>query len=44
MENWRTEAARIVRETVQAEGLSVEEAAARFAVKPRRIRNIMKGS
>ena len=43
MQSWRVEAARIVKQTIQAEGLSVEEAASRFSVRPTRIRRILAG-
>jgi hypothetical protein len=42
MQSWREEAHQIVRQTIAREGLTIEEAAARFAVKPRRIKNILK--
>jgi plasmid maintenance system antidote protein VapI len=35
--------ARIVRETIEAEGLTVAEAARRFSVRPRRIQRILSG-
>ena len=44
MQDWREQAAQIVRRTVTEENLSVEEAAARFAVRPTRIRRILVGN
>jgi hypothetical protein len=43
MEAWRVEAARKVKETMAAEGLTVEEAAKRFAIRPTRVKRILRG-
>lgn len=43
-QNWRTEAHQIVAQAVRAEGLSLEEAAERFAITPRRVARILKGN
>jgi hypothetical protein len=43
MQAWRVEAAKVVLATIQSEGLTVEEAARRFSVRPTRVRRILAG-